>query len=268
MVRIEKKNQESKILDLPSLTDLLGKNVRIKKYDSIEMANDVFLELLNNFNSEYQNFLLNQLKSDLPVDELEILIKNISNINTFSTLIKVDDFFKINNVSPETITKIYMLYKDFKSLVDDNIGENRDYIKNKLIQLFNKKITFSIKDTREELGYKNQRTFKKWLVHFYGNKFENRRTIYLLEYIDIIKKFILMPSENDLDIKNNRLEYQNRLKNGLIYSKAKLKKFTNDDYKLLQIELEELNDSNKIKIPSDVDFIPFSIAQLIIQHLE
>ena len=34
------------------------------------------------------------------------------------------------------------------------------------------KITFTIKETRQELGFKNQRTFKKWLIYYYNDKFE------------------------------------------------------------------------------------------------
>ena len=90
----------------------------------------------------------------------------------------------------------------------------------------------------------------------------------MLEYIDVIKKFFLNPDELTIDLNNNIDTYKKRLAEGIVIKKSNLIKLTNNDYKLLKNEIDDLKDLKIVNLPDNVDFFPYSIAQLIIKNLE
>lgn len=274
MVDLVKLVKSSNFLNIENFANEAFSNFYIRKYGSIEETEKIFNELRKECNSE-EEFIVKKerkIQSDIPLEQFQTLMKYLQSLQSFSTVI---DREKLENQllsdvqnNPDAWKLVYEIMEDYSYLINKKYGFNKELIKEQLILEFNEKITFSIKETREELGFQNQRTFKKWLNFFYGNKFENSRKFNLLEYIDVIKKFFLKPDETNFDLNKNLEEYKNRLSNGIVVKKSHLIKLTNNDYKLLKNEIDDLKDLKILKLPDNVDFFPYSIAQLIISNLE
>lgn len=273
MIDLVKLIENSNLFDAEELAAKAFNNFYARKYGSIEEAEKVFkkIKLECKTEGEFQKKKEKKIQSDIPLEQFEFLMKFINNFQSFSTIVNRDyiENSLINDVqnNPEKWKLVFEIMEDYFQLINEKLGSNKEVIKQKLIEAFNHKITFTIKETREELGFKNQQTFKIWLDHFYSNKYDNRRKFNLMEYIDVIKLFLLKPDEYTIDLKNNSEDYKIRLANGLIIKKADLKKFTNNNYKLLKNEIDDLKELKEVKLPDNVDFYPYSIAQLIIKYL-
>ncbi|MVO09891.1 hypothetical protein GOQ30_12035 [Flavobacterium sp. TP390] len=274
MIDIIKLVENNKIFDLNNFAVITFNNFYSRKYGSLEEAEKVFNQLRLECKSE-EEFIEKKerkIQSDIPVEQFEMAIKYLQSFQSFSSVVDRENLENqlLSDVqnNPAAWKLVYEIFEDYSYLMNEKYGFNKKLIKEQLILEFNKKITFTIKETREELGFQNQRTFKKWLNYFYGSKYDNNRKFNLLEYIDVIKKFFLKPDELTLDLNKNLAEYKNRLSNGIVVKKSHLIKLTKNDYKLLKNEIDDLKDTQVLNLPDNVDFYPFSIAQLIIQNLE
>lgn len=266
--------ESSKILNIENFAEITLNNFYIRKYGSIEEVEKVFHKLRLECETE-EDFIdkrERKIQSDIPLEQFKSLMKYVQSFQSFSTIVDREKMENdlINDIqnNPDNWKLVMEIMDDYFHLINEKFGFNRELIKENLLLEINEKITFTIKETREELGFKNQRTFKKWLTFFYGNKYDNSRKFNLLEYIDVIKKFFLKPDEKEIDINNNIDEYKNRLLNGMVVKKAHLIKLTNNDYKLMKNEIDDLKDFKIVNLPDNVDFYPYSIAQLIIKNLE
>lgn len=274
MIDLIKIIESSKILDFEKYAEVTFNNFYIRKYGSIEEVEKVFneLKLECKTDEEFLKKRERKIQSDIPLEQFKFLMEYIQSLQSFSAIVDREkmEYSLINDVqnNPDNWNLVLEMMDDFTNLVNQHYGFNKELIKEKFIVELNNKISFTIKETREELGFKNQRTFKKWLNYFYGNKYDNNRKFNLLEYIDVIKKFFLKPDEFEIDLKNNIDEYKKRLSNGMVVKKSHLIKLTNNDYKLLKNEIDDLKDFKIVNLPDNVDFYPYSIAQLIIKNLE
>lgn len=266
--------QTSKILEIENFAEVISTNFYIRKYGSQEEADKVFNALKETCKSEEEFLEIRERKmqSDVPLEQFNALMEYIYSFQSFTTVVNREEMEislmdAVQN-DPDSLKLVVEIMEDFSHLINEKFGYNKELIKEKLLREINDKITFTIKETREELGFKNQRTFKKWLNYFYGNKFDNCRKFNLLEYIDVIKKFFLKPEEHTIDLNNNIDEYKKRLADGIVIKKSNLIKLTNNDYKLLKNEIDDLKEFEIIKLPENVDFYPYSVAQLIIKNLE
>lgn len=240
-------------------------------YGSLEKAQEVFSALQASAGSEaeFQEKLNEKIAGDLPVKEMQALNELMLQVTGFNSLVNLDieNWVISNNITQEKFDRIVAFMKIFEQVILQKFNQDKEALKAYLKYTFASKIMFSIKETREELMFKNQKTFKKWLNHFYPGKFDNRRYINILEYADIMQKFILHPDETSFDFENKLPDYQKRLNEGLIFPKSRLKKFTRHDYKLLQAEFADNEEILKLALPKNADFFPYSIAQNIIKHL-
>ncbi len=245
----------------------------IKKFGSLEAAQTFFSDLKKQYvdEDEYNSIIVEHLENDFKIKEFQPIADIFLKTENFSSFLNIDDEFKnwvINsNITREKIEAILKVMDEFKSLLDDYFRQEHEGLKKLFIVKLADKITFTIKETREELGIKNQRTFRKWLVYFYQGKFEGRKKINILEYLDIWKKFLLSSDENKIDINKNAVEYKNRLEEGLIFSKNRLKRLTKGDYKLLKVEIDAINQFENLQLPNDVDLYPFSIVHIFLKNL-
>lgn len=266
--------ESSKILNVENFVEVTLNNFYIRKYGSIEEVEKVFHSLRLESETEEEFIEKRELKiqSDIPLEQFKSLIEYVQSLQSFSTLVnreKLENSLIIDmQNNPDKWKLVLEIMDDYYQLINDKFGFNKELIKEKLLLEINEKITFTIKETREELGFKNQRTFKKWLTYFYENKYDDCRKFNLLEYIDVIKKFFLNPDEHTIDLNNNIDTYKKRLAEGIVIKKSNLIKLTNNDYKLLKNEIDDLKELEIIKLPENVDFYPYSVAQLIIKNLE
>lgn len=274
MVDLFKIVENSKVFNIEKFNEIAFSNFYIRKYGSIEEAEKVFDDLRLKCNSEEEYFEARERKiqSDIPFEQFKAIIAFIQSLQSFSTVVdreKAENELAIDAQSnPDKWQLVLEILNDYDAFMNEQLGNNKELIKEKLLLELNEKISFTIKETREELGFKNQRTFKKWLTHFYDNKYDSSRKFTLLEYIDVIKKFVLKPDEKAIDLNNNIEEYRKRLSDGLVVKKSNLKEMTNNDYKLLKNEIDDLIESDVLKLPENVDFYPYSISQLIKKYLE
>lgn len=266
--------ESSKIFKIENFAEITLNNFYIKKYGSIEEAYKVYYQLRSECKSEeeYLKKIESKIQSDLPLVQIQSLIVYFQSLQSFSSVINrgnlENQLLSDMQNNPDNWKVVYEIMDDYFYLMNEQYGFKKDLIKERLILEFNERICFTIKETRAELGFKNQRTFKKWLNHFYGDKYDNNRKFNLLEYVDVIKKFFLKPDEYTFDLNKNLVEYKNRLSNGLVVKKSHLIKLTNNDYKLLKNEIDDLKHLKIVNLPDNVDFYPYSIAQLIIKNLE
>ena len=274
MIDLIKLVESSKIFEIEKFAEITLNNFYIRIYGSLAEAEKVFneLKLVCKSDEEFLVMRERKIQSDIPLEQFNSLMEYLHSLQSFSTVVNYEKMetslmLDIQN-NPDKWKLVMEIMDDYFNLINEKIGSNKEVIKEILLREINEKITFTIKETREELGFKNQRTFKKWLYYFYGNKFDNRRNFNLLEYIDVIKKFFLKPDEDTIDLKNNIVEYKKRLSDGIVIKKSNLIKLTNNDYKLLKNEIDEFRELKIIKLPENVNSYPYSIAQLIIKNLE
>jgi hypothetical protein len=245
----------------------------IKKYGSLEAAQKFFSDLKKQYvdEDEFNIIIEEQFESDFKFRLFQPLYDIILRTENFSSLLNIEDEIKnwiINsNITREKWEEAFKVKDELKLLLNDYFKHEPEVLRKLFIVKLADKITFTIKETREELGFKNQRTFKKWLDYFYKGKFEGRKTINILEYLDIWKKVLLRTDENKIDIGKNTLEYKKRLDEGLIFSKRRLKRLTKGDYKLLKVEIDIINQLENLQLPNDVDSYPFSIVDIFKKHL-
>lgn len=274
MIDLIKLVESSKIFKIENFAEITLNNFYIRKYGSIEEAYKVFYQLRSECKSEeeYLKKIESKIQSDLPLGQIQSLIVYFQSLQSFSSVINrgnlENQLLSDMENNPDNWKLVHEIMNDYFYLMNEQYGFKKELIKERLILEFNERICFTIKETREELGFKNQRTFKKWLNYFYGDKYDNNRKFNLLEYVDVIKKFFLKPDEYTFDLNKNLVEYKNRLSNGIVVKKSHLIKLTNNDYKLLKNEIDDLKHLKIVNLPDNVDFYPYSIAQLIIKNLE
>lgn len=245
----------------------------IKKYGTEQAAEKVFTDLKDQCLSddEFNIKVEEKFEIDFNLKIMQPFYEIFLKKDSFSSILdmqnEVNELAIQSQLTIEEIDNIIKIRDTLISILKDNYKCDDAALRKVIIAKLADKITFTIKETREELGFKNQRTFKKWLDYFYPGKFENKRTINILDYIDIWKKFLLGPDENQIDLNKKAIEYKKRLNDGLIFSKKRLKNLTKTDYKLLKIEMETIIKDQNLQLPENVDFYPYSIAQVFKKFL-
>jgi len=245
----------------------------IKKHGSLEAAQNHFLKLKQQCETDeqFQNMLIVQMETDFNFTKLKPLLDVFLKIENFSSFLNIEEDIKNClmklELSKQDLEKIIETKDLCGSLLIKHLHPEKEILKKLLIVKLADKITFTIKETREELGFKDQRTFKKWLNYFFPDKYNGRRIVNILDYINIWEKFLLTPEEHKIDIKNKSVEYRQRLDQGLVFSKERLKKLTADHYKALKNEIDSINKLEGLQLPNNVDKFPFSIVHIIKKHL-
>ncbi len=153
-----------------------------------------------------------------------------------------------------------------------------------LEEILAKTTKYTLKQTREELGYPDSRTFNPWLIAFFDDKYvtctgktksgkpsyksKKRGYINFNEYLEIVSMFLLCENEDYFDIENCALEYRDRIKMHKITQKKVLKDLTKNDYKLLRERVEDILGLNNINTSHEFRNIPFRIVSIIKKEIE
>lgn len=233
-------------------------DILIAKYGSYESAQIELFKIKEESRDEYE--FQEKLRQLLNIDGLE---KIMDAFNGSNSIIKVIDILHKINTGTSTLA---ISEQDISFLSDTIHAYESGRLKNSLPvnELFNcevaNKIKFTLKEIRDELNI-NQRTFNKWLNLKFGKKYNGRKKVNLYEYTEIYEMLLLGPGEPGFNFDNMLEEYQKRITDGLVFTKERLAKITDSDYKTLAGNVKFI-DSYK-----SIDKYPYSIAQAIINHM-
>jgi len=199
-------------------------------------------------------------------DITETLIGNNGILNSVKNINSLNDICEESskNMPQEEIPEILNVIDALETVSQKTmpITNNERYAFKVLEKKFSFKIKFSKEEIARELGI-SKKLFNKFLSEFYGNKFNNKRKLSFIEYIDIIRTFSLKKDEDTIFIHDNLQTYINRIEAGIIFKKKDLIDIDHSNYKRLKADLEKM-----YPIYSKLDKFPFSIAAEFMEHLE
>lgn len=243
-----------------------------KVEDSIDIIESYFI---TKFGSRKKAELYFKNNNIHPLDEFVKDHDLVVILEMFSPILKsksLSDLFEnLNHIKNNTKTDKEKLLQSINKLKElepkissvFNLSESR--MKVSIIPSLEKHLKLSLSKTREELGYPDQRTFNKWLKVFFGDKYLNRGKtngrISLEEYIEIVSAFMLSYNEEDFGSSNLK-ELENRFKNERSIHKKELKKYTDNNYYLLNKLLEKISIDKNLDLPEKYRKLPFSIASI------
>ncbi|MAM23281.1 MAG: hypothetical protein CL817_06065, partial [Croceibacter sp.] len=216
------------------------------------------------------------LFENLPIiKDINAIIENWSQVHTLSDIINKgyeleNGMFPIKllctdfNKEIEALTDILI-----EVLLKDKIYSIEEIYKDFRLALEHKKM-FTLKQVREELGYKRYETFQPWLRDYFGDKYINRNDtngyINIYEYEEIVTAFFLDHKESELDLENNILDYKERLDNQMLLKSKDLKYIANKPNNFMG-DVQIVSENNNVKTPKDARLFPFNRASLILAEL-
>ncbi|GLB48202.1 hypothetical protein [Neptunitalea lumnitzerae] len=187
-------------------------NFYIKKYGSREEAEKVFEDLVNSHDNDddLQAAVTEKLKKDFYYNYWKVIIEIFSESTGCKDLLKRMSDFKASESSlsfKKIAPKMLHDYENYMKPAFEEILDISEDSKNEIISYIHKINTFSLSQTRKELGYPDPRTFNYWLIFLFGNKYKaktkekgrNAGKISLLDYIKIVSAFILRHDESKID---------------------------------------------------------------------
>ncbi|MEE4001399.1 hypothetical protein V1T75_13725 [Tenacibaculum sp. FZY0031] len=169
-------------------------------------------------------------------------------------------------VPKEQFLKLVKLYSENRVIIESHITDffGLDIVeKEEVVKIF-------FKTTKQEIADEfnvNKRTFNKWLKELFGNRFDNRRIIYIHDYIEIFNTFIDDGKEY-LELSDfNKIK--KRLDKGTSFDKKRIAYLTNegtskDSSTLLKIQRENLG---AIEFYKRMDKFPYSLTKKIVEKL-
>lgn len=210
-------------------------------------------------------------------------LNSITEIIDFASKIKEDEInikFNCSDYNSEVNKLSKMLKKRFAKHLDGQSKITDEVLE----EILAKTTRYNLKQTREELGYPDSRTFNPWLIAFFDDKYvtcrgktksgkpsyksKKRGYINFNEYLEIVSMFLLCENEDYFDIENCVLEYRDRIKMHKITQKKVLKDLTKNDYKLLRERVEDILGLNNINTSHEFRNIPFRIVSIIKKEIE
>ncbi|MBW4970882.1 hypothetical protein KZY98_10465 [Croceibacter atlanticus] len=125
---------------------------------------------------------------------------------------------------------------------------------------------FTLKQTREELGFTKQETFNQWLEAYFGTKYlnRNRNNGYLNfeEYLEIVRKFFLKFDESEFDLEKNIKIYKERLEHKLIAHSKDLRQIANHPRNFSN-DVRIISEIHGIETPKGARIFPYHMASLL-----
>ncbi|WP_458625975.1 hypothetical protein [Winogradskyella sp. PC D3.3] len=233
-----------------------------------EMLEDLWHQ--NITNAEKGRAYLN-LFDNLPViKDINTIINHFSEVHTLTDVINMAydiEHHKINwtlgcsnfekEVNTLTVILTEVLLKDkYYSIqhVDDELDK----------AVADKKM-FTLKQVREELGFKRYETFQPWLKCYFGEKYlnsnRNNGYINLYEYQEIMETFFLSFNETEFDLESNIEVYKERLGQLLVHSKD-IKHIAGKPHNFTE-DVQIVSDNNNLKTPKGARLFPYNRASLI-----
>lgn len=248
----------------------------LKQYYGEETYYDIIEDLRNqNITIDEKGRAYLNLFDNLPIiKDINTIINHFSEVHTLTDVINMAYDIKHQNI------KLQLVCTNFKKEVNkltliltEVLLKDKHYgmqnVDNELEKAVADKKMFTLKQIREELGFKRYETFQPWLECYFGEKYvnsnHNNGYINLYEYHEIMEAFFLSFKETKFDLESNIEEYKQRLDHLLVHSKnlkhiaGKPNNFTED--------VQEISENNNLKTPKGARLFPFNRASLIIEEL-
>ncbi|MCD8401056.1 hypothetical protein [Tenacibaculum finnmarkense] len=231
-----------------------------EKLEELEKKSSNDEELISYFREEFPIFEF--------FEEIYFVVKNSSNISEFIHEVCIHEekiIYIFNRVPKEQFLKLVNLYDEntetIKYFFTDFFGLN------KFDEKEIRKVFFNT--TKQEIADEfkiNKRTFNKWLNVFFGNRFDNRKKIYIHEYIEIFNTFVDEGKEY-LEL-TDFTKIKKRLEEGRSFDKTRIAFLTNkgtdkNSSTLLKIQKENVN----FKYYKGLDKFPYSLTKRIVDRL-
>ena len=125
---------------------------------------------------------------------------------------------------------------------------------------------FTLKQTREELGFTKQETFNQWLEAYFGTKYLNRNHnngyLNFEEYLEIVRKFFLKFDESEFELEENVKIYKKRLENKLIAHSKDLRHIANHPRNFSD-DVSIISKIHGIETPKGARIFPYHMASLL-----
>jgi hypothetical protein len=244
----------------------------LKHYYGEETYYDIIEDLLNqNITIAEKGRAYLNLFDNLPIiKDINTIINHSSEVHTLTDVInmaydikhqKINWTLVCTNFEKEVNTLTVILTE---VLLKDKYY-NIENVNNELDKAVADKKMFTLKQVREELGFKRYETFQPWLKCYFGENYvdsnRNNGYINLYEYQEIIEAFFLSFNETKFDLESNIEVYKQRLDHLLVHSKnlkhivGKPNNFTDD--------VQIISDNNNLKTPKGARLFPYNRASLI-----
>lgn len=212
-----------------------------------------------------------RLFDNLPViKDINTIIKHFSDVHTLTDVINMAYDIKHQKIKLTLVCANFE--KEVNSLtviLTEVLLKDKYYSIHHVDEVLEKAVAdkkmFTLKQVREELGFKRYETFQPWLKCYFGEKYlnsnRNNGYINLYEYQEIIESFFLSFNETEFDLESNIEEYKQRLDHILVHSKhlkhmvGKPNNFTED--------VQMVSDNNNLKTPKGARLFPYNRASLI-----
>lgn len=236
----------------------------IAKYGSYEKAKEVLVDLKLCYPDD-EDFT-NAIAKEMHLDKFVKIMDTWKDVDSMQKLVEYKYKAESGNInfdiSEQEVLKFYEFYTTailvFPSMLKHTFPEITESL---FVSEISNKVRFSIKEIRDEIGL-GQRTFTKWLNHFFDTKYDGHKFVSLTEYIEIYQQLMLKEDEEKFDFVFGNDEYLKRINQGLVFSKEKLAELTCSDYKTLKANCENLVDDYK-----NWDLYPFRIAIKILDKM-
>jgi len=244
----------------------------LKHYYGEATYYDIIEDLWNqNISNDEKGRAYLSLFDNLPIiKDIDTIINHFSEVHTLTDVINMAydiEHQKIkltlvcanfeNEVNTLTVILTEVLLKDKYYSIE--------HVDEELEKAVADKKMFTLKQVREELGFKRYETFQPWLKCYFGDTYlnsnRNNGYINLYEYQEIMEAFFLSFNETEFDLASNIEVYKERLDHLLVHSKhlkdmvGRPNNFTED--------VQMVSDNNNLKTPKGARLFPFNRASLI-----
>lgn len=190
---------------------------------------------------------------------IRTLYKRVFSFNNFTSLLKNIKTLKKHQIDKEELENL----SDLSQKLQPNVFQLLD-TNEKIFPIYiSDKIKFSKKEIREEVGFKKQKVFYKWLSLWKIN-YKDKNDFTLIEYVKIIEKCLLEEDES-FRIDFNLEVFLERIEKGLIFNQTRLRKINKKDYKTYKKHINFLKEEGKF--PQKSRNFPYSIAIEILNSL-
>lgn len=261
---LDKINQEVLLLIIQELMNVLFDGNYEKadeKFEEIEKASLNDDEIINGFMNQFPVLeLFKEISGVIKgssniTDLINKVCYNEENIISIFERVPKEQLLKLVNIYDENIEMIKSIFTQIYDL--------DEFEKEEVTKVF-------FKTTKQEIANEfnvNKRTFNKWLKEFFGNRFDNRRIIYIHEYIEIFNTLVGEGKEY-LEL-TDFIKIKKRLDEGMSYDKKRIAYLTNEGTEknsstLLKTQKENLMN---IKFYQGLDKFPYSLTKMIVDKL-
>jgi len=213
--------------------------------DNAKKVFEKILPVINSFTDQDNSILINTLEKFKKIESFFDLIRFAANLDSETI-----------EFTPRVRKVFEIFYANFKHHIPANVNDYSNVlIPGVLGEFVHSKKIFSIKEITDEFDV-DQRTFLKWLQWFFGDKFNRRKKLTVIEYIEIHAAMLIYDKKRKFNFEKYAETYFKQLLERVVFRKRDLAEFIETDLKTLTKNLTK-------RYPGypHIDKIPWSLAK-------